>query len=77
MSRSPSGPSALSPEPSLHRGVSSTVKLSVSKTELLGSNPSAPAITLRLSTGRTQHKDYRTRDACTKVEDSTMAKALQ
>ena len=26
-----------------HRGVSSTVKLSVSKTELLGSNPSAPA----------------------------------
>jgi hypothetical protein len=28
-----------------YRGVSSTVKLSVSKTELLGSNPSAPAIT--------------------------------
>lgn len=26
-----------------YRGVSSTVKLSVSKTELLGSNPSAPA----------------------------------
>ena len=31
-----------------YRGVSSTVKLSVSKTELLGSNPSAPAISLLL-----------------------------
>ena len=30
--------------PNESRGVSSTVKLSVSKTELGGSNPSAPAI---------------------------------
>jgi large subunit ribosomal protein L33 len=37
-------------------GVSSTVKLSVSKTELLGSNPSSPAIPLpdpRIRAGRT------------------------
>jgi hypothetical protein len=34
-----------------HRGVSSTVKLSVSKTELLGSNPSAPASILQLVGG--------------------------
>jgi hypothetical protein len=36
-------PSATSLQPTAPGGVSSTVKLSVSKTELLGSNPSSPA----------------------------------
>jgi preprotein translocase subunit SecE len=39
--------SALALKESGNRGVSSTVKLSVSKTELGGSNPSAPAKVLR------------------------------
>ncbi len=37
-----------------NRGVSSTVKLSVSKTELGGSNPSAPARVLRETEEKSQ-----------------------
>src|SRR5690242_3886419 len=40
------------PDVAHHRGVSSTVKLSVSKTELGGSNPSAPAILLPGTAGK-------------------------